>query len=156
MEGLKTKILNKLVASFALLVLAMCTIVPNISATGYSAAEIVTENLLLNPANDLGIKSADVSINTRQVTINCITQISVQESGAPLGAVGKFLAGVLGTYVSLVNAMPEVGDLLIVWKNRNQPTVVTFTCPKSWVIDLDTVDAADTLLYKVIMTAKIA
>ncbi len=141
---------------FGLLVLAMCIIAPNVSATDYSAAETTAENMLLDPANNLKITSADVSINTQQVTINCITQISVQETGAPLEEFGTFLGGVLGTYISLVNAAPEVGDLLIVMKNQNQPTTATMTCPKSWVTDLDLTNenAANELIFKVFQTMK--
>jgi len=154
--GLKTKFVNKFVAAFDLLVLAMCIIAPIVSATDYSAAETVAENMLLDPANNLGIKSADVSINTEQVTINCITQISVQGTGAPLSEFATFLGGVLGTYISLVNAAPEVGDLSIVMKNQNQPTTATMTCPKSWVtgLDLTNENAANELIYRVFQTMK--
>jgi hypothetical protein len=147
---------NKLVATLGLLALAMCIIASTVSATDYSAAETVAENMLLDPANDLGITDADVSINTQQVTINCITQISVQETGAPLEEFGKFLGGVLGTYISMVNAAPEVGDLLIVMKNNNQPTVATLSCPKSWItgLDLTNENAAQELITKVFLTMK--
>jgi hypothetical protein len=143
---------NKLVAVLGLLV---CIIVPTI-ATDYSAAENRAENMLLDPANNLGIVNADVSINTEQVTFNCITQLSAQETGAPLEQFGTFLGGVLGTYISVVNAAPEVGDLLIVMKNQNQPTTVTMTCPKSWVTDLDLTDekAVNELMLMVFQTTK--
>lgn len=149
------KLVSKLIAAFGLLVLAMCIIAPNALATDYSAAEIVAEKMLLDPANKLGITNADVSINTQQVTINCITRLSVQETGAPLESFGTFLGGVLGVYISIVNAMPEVCDLLIVMKNSNQPTVATLSCPKSWVsgIDLNN-EAAAQLIVNVFMTIK--
>ncbi len=148
------KLVSKLAA--VLVMSAICVIAPNALATDYSAAETAAEKMLLDPANELGIKNADVSINTQQVTINCITQISAQETGDPLESFGKLLGGVLGVYISIVNALPEVGDLLIVLKDSNQPTVTTLSCPKSWVrdIDLHNEAAAQQLIGKVFMTIK--
>jgi hypothetical protein len=149
---------NELVSSLGMPALIVCVITPTISATDYSKAGKAVENMLLDPANNLGITSADVSINTEQVTFNCITQISVQETGAPLEQFGRFLGGVLGTYISLVKAAPEVGDLLIIMKNHNEPTTATFSCPKSWVsnIDLTNENAANELILKVFQTIKSA
>jgi hypothetical protein len=153
---MKFVIMNKLAAAVGLLVLSTCIIAPTVSATDYSAAETAAENMLLDPANNLRIESADVSINTEQVTFNCITQISVQETGAPLEQFGTFIGGVLGTYISLVNAAPEVGDLLIIMKNQNQPTTATMSCPKSWVTGLDLTDekAVNELMLNVFQTMK--
>lgn len=154
--GFIMKFANKLVSTLGMFALITCIITPTVSATDYSKAEKVAENMLLDPANNLGITSADVSINTEQVTFNCITQISVQETGAPLEQFGTFLGGVLGAYISLVKAAPEVGDLLIIMKNRNQPTTATMTCPKNWVqgIDLTNENAANDLMLKVFQTMK--
>lgn len=150
------KFVDKLVAVFGLLVLAVCIIAPNVSATDYSTAETLTEETLLDPTYNMGISSADVSINTQQVTFNCITDISVQETGAPLEEFGTFLGGTLGLYISLVKAAPEVGDLLIVMKNNNQPTVATLSCPKRWVQDIDMTneDAINELMMNVFQTMK--
>jgi hypothetical protein len=130
-------------------------IAPTVSATDYSAMESYTKNLLLDPAYNLRITNADVSINTQQVTINCITQLSVQDTDAPFKEVGTFLSGVLGVYMAIVNSAPEVGDLLIVMKNFNEP-VATFSCPKSWVTDVDPAnsDASLVLMAKVLETMK--
>ncbi len=150
------KLVNKLAVVFGLLALAVCIIPSNVSATDYSAAETLTEETLLDPTYNMGIVSADVSISTQQVTFNCITDISVQETGAPLEEFGAFLGGTLGLYINLVRAAPEVGDLLIVMKNRDQPTVATLSCPKSWVKDIDITneDAVNELMMNVFLTMK--
>lgn len=150
------KFTKGLPSSLVMLALIICTITLPVTATDYSKAEKVAENMLLDPANHLGILSADVSINTDQVTFNCVTQISVQETGAPLEQFGTFLGGVLGTYISLVKAAPEIGDLLIIMKNQNEPSTVTMTCPKNWVqeIDLTNENAANELMLKVFQTMK--
>jgi hypothetical protein len=151
-----TRFENKSVAALGLVILAICIIVQTTSAKDYSTAETVAKNLLIDPANNLGILSANVSINDQQVTISCITHISVQEEGAPLAEFGTFLGGVLGIYMSLVSAEPDVGDLVIVMKNKNQPTVSTLSCPKSWIIGLDDMnaDAVQQLMTKVFLTMK--
>lgn len=136
-----------------LLALAAC-VTSSISAKDYSAAETFMEGKLLDPTYGMGISSADVSINEQQVTFNCITDISVPETA--LEQFGMFLGGTLGLYSVIVNTMPEVGDLLIVIKNKNQPTVATLTCPKSWVegIDLTNEDTANALIFDVFSTMK--
>ena len=146
--------MKSLIVSIVLMVMAMCIIAPNVSATDYSTSETLTEKQLLDPANNLGIVSADVSINPQQVTINCITQPPIQESGAPIESFTTFLGGVLAIYNSLVRAAPDVGDLLIIVKNENQPNVATFSCPKSWIINLDPTneDAVQELIFKVLAT----
>jgi hypothetical protein len=142
------------IVSIVLMVLGMCIIAPNVSATDYSTSETLTEKKLLDPANNLGIVSADVSIDTQQVTINCITQLTIQETGAPIESFTTFLGGVLTTYYSIVSAAPDVGYLLIIVKNENQPNVATFSCPKSWINDLDPTnkDAVQELIFKVLAT----
>jgi hypothetical protein len=153
-EGVDMKFVNEMAAISGLMILAIYIFTPTSSATDYSPYERVAETMLLDPTYDLHIISADVSIDTQQVKIDCITDISVKETGAPFGEFATFLGGVLGMYMQTVNAVPEVGDLLIVTKNRNQPTVATFSCPKSWITSLDTknVDAVNELIYKVFMT----
>ncbi|VVB71165.1 Uncharacterised protein [uncultured archaeon] len=134
----------------------MYLIMPTISAADYSSAETVAKNMLLDPANNLGIQSADVSISTKQVTFNCITHLSVHETGAPLAEFGAFLSGALGTYISIIKAVPEVGDLLIVMKNSDGPTTSTMICPKAWVtgLDLTNENAVNELMLKVFQTMK--
>jgi hypothetical protein len=146
--------MKSLIVSIVLMVLGMCIIAPNVSATDYSKSETLTEKRLLDPANNLGIVSADVSINTQQVTINCITQLPIQETGAPIEAFTTFLGGILATYCPLVSAAPDVGDLLIIAKNEKQPTLATFSCPKSWINDLDPTNKAAVrkLIFKVLAT----
>jgi hypothetical protein len=143
-----------LFASLSLFVLVICIIAANVSAKDYSKSETFAEKMLLDPAYNMGILSADVSINTQQVTFNCITDISSQDPDAQLGLFGTFLGGTLVIYKGLVNAAPEVGDLLIVAKNNNQPTVVTLSCSKSWVKDIDVTneDAMNELMAKVLST----
>lgn len=139
-----------------LLMLVICTIVSTISATDYSAAETATENMLLDPEYNIPIKSVDVSISNEQVVFDCITDISVQETGAPLEQFSMFLGGVLGMYHIIVSSSPEVGDLTIIMKNKNQPTKLKMTCSKSWIKSLDTTseDDANNLIYKVFQTAE--
>lgn len=151
---MKTEFVNKFVAAVGLLLLAMCIIAPNVSAADYSAAESVVEDMLLDPEYSLPIESVDVSISTEQVVFDCITDITVQEKGAPLGQVSVFVGGALGAYYQIVNSAPNVGDLVIIFKNRNEPTAVTMTCPKSWInsVDLTNADDANGLIYKVIET----
>ena len=139
-----------------LLMLVICTIMSTISATDYSAAETTTENMLLDPEYNIPIKSVDVSISTEQVVFDCITDISIQETGAPLEQFGAFLGGVLGMYYLVVNSSPEVGDLTIIMKNQNQPTKLKMACPKSWIKSLDITNEndANNLIYKVFQTAE--
>ena len=136
--------------------LVICTIMSTISATDYSAAETTTENMLLDPEYNIPIKSVDVSISTEQVVFDCITDISIQETGAPLEQFGAFLGGVLGMYYLVVNSSPEVGDLTIIMKNQNQPTKLKMACPKSWIKSLDITNEndANNLIYKVFQTAE--
>lgn len=154
--GIRTKSVNKLVVALGLISSILCTIAPGVSATNYSGLETLTEEKLLDPANNLRITSADVSISPEQVTFNCVTDVSVQETGAPLEQFGTFIGGTLGLYIALVNAAPEVGDLLIIMKNRDQPTVATLSCPKSWItgIDLTDADAVNQLMMNVLLTMK--
>jgi hypothetical protein len=144
-----------LFAALSLIVLIMCIIAANVSAKDYSKSETSAEKMLLDPAYNMGILSADVSINTQRVTFNCITDISSQDPDAQLGQFWTFLGGTLAIYKGLVNAAPEVGDLFIVVKNNNQPTVTTLSCPKSWVKDIDTnEDAINELMMNVFQTMK--
>jgi hypothetical protein len=140
--------MKSLIVSIVLMMLFLASV----SAKDYSRMETVAEEQLLDPANNLGIISADVSINPQQVTVNRVT--SIQETDAPT-EIGAFLDGILGLYSSLVSAAPEAGDLLIVMKT-NEPTATTFTCSRSWIIDVDPMntDALEQLLYKVSTTLK--
>ncbi len=142
--------------ALVLLMLVTCTIVSTVSATDYSAKETATENMLLDPEYNIPIKSVDVSISTEQVVFDCITDISVQETGAPLGQFGAFLGGVLGMYYLVVDSSPEVGDLTIIMKNKNQPTKLKMTCSKIWIksLDMTNEDDANNLIYKVFLTAE--
>ena len=123
-------------------------------AGDYSAQEDVAEKLLLDPDFNLGLDSAEVSIDTQQVTFNCITN----HKGAPdaLGQFGHFVTGALVVYSGLVNSAPEVGDLVIVWQEANQPTVGTMTCSKSRIKEVDTTseEAMSELMAQVILTMK--
>lgn len=58
-------------------------------------------------------------------------------------------------YLIIIKAGPDLGDLLIVMRNFDQP-VSTFTCPKSWVSGLELTDseAFQQLVIKVLMTSK--
>lgn len=141
--------------SIVLLSLAMCALMPMAFSADYSAAESVVEDMLLNPEYNLRIESVDVSIDTDKVIFDCITDISVQETGAPLEQFGTFLGGVLGTYYQVVTAAPDAGDLVIIMKNKDQPTApVTMTCSKNWIknADLTSVNGANELIAKVFST----
>jgi len=135
------------------------TSVSIVSSKDYSALETYTEELLLDPALDAEIVSAEVSITPQQVTANCITQFSVQETSAPTQPLINFIGSIVGIYSVLVKDVPEVGDLVIIAKNNNDPTLAKFSCPKSWVNgeDLTRADAVDQLnqiIYKVLQTAE--
>ena len=142
--------------TIVLLMLATFIVVPTMLAADYSAAEPVVEDMLLDPEYNLPIESADVSISTQRVVFDCITDITVQETGAPLAQVGEFVGGALGAYYTLLKSAPDVGDLVIIMKNKNQPTTATMTCPKSWInsVDLTNADDANGLIYKVIATSE--
>jgi hypothetical protein len=153
--GIITDFRNKLAAIFGLLVLAICIFSPTVSAKDYSLMESMVEASLIGDFN-LSLMDANVSINTEQVTINCTTQFSMNETGAPPKEFGLLLTNVLGTYRSVVNAAPEVGDLLIVMKSWNRTTTLTMTCPKSWIQGIVSGDnnAAYELILKVFQTKK--
>jgi len=136
-----------------LLVLAVCILMPA-SAEDYSDQENVAENLLLSPNFDLELNSAEVSIDTQEVTFNCIT--NHKDAPDALGQFGHFVTGALVVYGSLVDSAPEVGDLMIVAQEANQPTVTTMTCSKSRIKEVDTTseDAMSELMAQVILTMK--
>jgi hypothetical protein len=117
------------------------------SSRDYSALKTYTEELLLDPALDAGIVSAGVSITPQQVTANCITLFSVQETSAPTQPLINFIGSIVGIYSVLVKNVPEVGDLVITAKKNNEPTVVKVSCPKSWIEgkDLTSADSIDQL-----------
>jgi hypothetical protein len=153
--GIITDFRNKLAAIFGLLVLAICIFSPTVSAKDYSIMELMVEASLIGDFN-LSLMDANVSINTEQVTINCTTQFSMNETGAPPKEFSLLLTNVLGAYRSVVNAAPEVGDLLIVMKSWNRTTTLTMTCPKSWIQGIVSGDnnAAYELILKVFQTKK--
>jgi hypothetical protein len=127
---------------------------PAPSAKDYSTQENVAENLLLDLDFDLGLDSAEVSIDTQEVTFNCIT--NHKDAPDALGQFGHFVTGALVVYSSLVDSTPEVGDLMIVAQEANQPTVTTMTCSKSRIKEVDTTseDAMSELMAQVILTMK--
>lgn len=152
------KLVNNLSIIFGLFGLfgLMVCVISNVSATDYSDKEAIAERLLLDPVQDYGIIDADVSINEQQVTFNCLTDLLAKGTDASLEYFGRFIMGTIATYNGLVHVAPEVGDLLIVMKNNNQPDVATLTCKKSWVqgVDLTSKDAFNDLMYKVLMSMK--
>lgn len=123
-------------------------------AEDYSDQENVAENLLLSSDFNLGLDSAEVSIDSQQVTFNCIT--NHKDAPDSLGQFGHFVTGALVVYSGLVNSAPEVGDLVIVWQEANQPTVGTMTCSKSRIKEVDTTneDEMSELMAQVFMTMK--
>jgi hypothetical protein len=141
--------------TLVLLMLAVCAFVPTISAADYSAEESVIESMLLDPEMNVPIKSVDASISTEQVVFDCITDISIQETGAPLGQVSMFVGGVLGAYYLILSSAPEVGDLVILWKNQGDRTTGKMTCLKSWInsVDFTNENEINGLIYKVIGTS---
>lgn len=121
------KFANNLVAAFVLLVLAMCTISPTISAFSYSPIEAFFETMLVDPQLGLNIKTADVAIGTSQVIIDYTTSSSsLEEEGNDIGAI-------VGVYKTIVDDYPEVGDLLILARSNFSGTPTRFSCQKSWV-----------------------
>lgn len=116
---------------FTLVVLAFCILLPTMSAAkDYSYMEKAAETILLDPNNNLAIASADVTINTQQVTINCVNQITKADE------LFSFLGGIVDVYSGIVSNLPEVGDLLIISRNIDKPDGVTYTCQKSWLNDV--------------------
>lgn len=141
--------------ALVLLMLATFIVVPTMLATDYSAAESVAEKFLLDPQYGSGtIVGADVSISPDEVVFDCNTDVSVPETGAPLEQVGAFIGTAIGVYYLVLQSNPEVGDLAIIMKNRNDPTTLVMTCPKSWVNNADLSNDANELISKVFLTAK--
>jgi len=145
----------KFMGTMALLMLATFVVVPSMLAADYSAAESVAENFLLDPQYGSGtITGADVSISPDEVVFDCNTDVSFQETGAPLEQVGTFIGTAIGVYYLVLQSNPEVGDLTIIMKNRNDPTTAVMTCAKSWVNNADLSNEANELISKVFLTTK--
>lgn len=141
--------------ALVLLMLTACAFVPTILAVDYSADESIAEKFLLDPQYGSGtIVGADVSISPDEVVFDCNTDVSVSETGAPLEQVGAFIGTAIGVYYLVLQSNPEVGDLTIIMKNRNDPTTLAMTCPKSWVNNADLSNDANELISKVFLTAK--
>lgn len=101
----------------ALIVLAFCILLPTLAgATDYSNMEIITENFLLDPVNNLEITNAAVSISPDKVEIEFVSHPSSLE------AYGATLRAILSAYVVIVNYYPDVGDLEILHMDDNAPT----------------------------------
>jgi len=144
------KFVDKLVAAFVLLVLAVCIIVPAVSATDYSLMEKTSEGILSDSQYNLGIIAPSVSITSYQVAVNYIGASGTTE------AIMKDIGGIVGVYWAIVNNYPEVGDLLITIEDINGNAIGTLTCQKSWVsgLDLNDTSATQRVALKVMMTTE--
>lgn len=142
--------LNKWVVAFGLLVLAMCIVVPDVSATDYSLMEKTSEGILSDSQYNLGIVAPSVSITPYQVAVNYIGASGTTE------AIMKDVGAIVGVYWGIVNNYPEVGDLLITIEDINGDAIGTLTCMKSWVSGLDITDtsANQRVALKVMLTAE--
>jgi hypothetical protein len=149
-EGLKTKLVNKLVAALVLLMFAICITALPVSAKDYSPIEDLGEKVLLDPQFELKIKTADVAIGTSQVVIDYTTSSKDEEE------IGNDIGAILGVYKMIVDDYPEVGELLILARSNFGGTPTKFTCQKSWVSSLEGNDATGwtQLASKVMETSK--
>jgi hypothetical protein len=147
---LRTNFANKLVLALGLLMLAMCIIAPNVSATDYSQMEKISENLLSDSQYNLGIIAPSVSIGPYLVSVNYIGASVTTE------AIMKDVGSIVGVYWAIVDKYPEVGDLLITIEDINGNAIGTLTCQKNWVSGLDINDASanQRVALKVMLTTK--
>lgn len=141
--------MNKLNAVGVLIMLSIC-IMSFASASDYSQMESVSENILSDSSLNLGIIAPDVHINTYQVTVNYIGASSTTE------AISKDIGAIVGMYWGIVNADPEVGDLLITIEDINGDPIGKMTCQNDWVSGLDIKDMSSNqrVALKVLLTAK--
>ena len=126
-----------------------CVLMPMISdASKYTTDELVFENILLDPANNLEIQDASVSISPEKVEIDIISHPSSTE------AWGATAREIILIYIAIVNTYPEVGDLEIIDMSDNAPTKLRLICEKDWVLvtDINDVDSMNRLWMKVLFT----
>mgnify|MGYP006936217425 CR=1 FL=1 len=126
-----------------------CILMPTISdASNYTTDEIIIEKLLVDPANNLEIQDAAVSISSKKVEVDIVYNPSSLEAS------GATYREILGIYTVIVEKYPEVGDLEIIAMTDNSPTKIRLICEKDWVLLTDTndVDSMNRLWTKVLFT----